>query len=264
MKYLVSIEACPYFLWQIEILIESFKMHGIADDLIIAVAAKDDEFGVAKNFNSHPHKFYHINRRTEEGPYFNKPYAAVAAIQEGFVKDKFVLIDPDMILIQPMEQYPENIVFSTDPFCKLELMEQNGLPVRDWIKDSEWPLLGAVYQFNEVDGSFFKSVLNWGEKLKSRGTNRYTAKIAWILTLKDFSAKYKITAQPMECTMLNFTPKGSFIHYSHGIPPYFYKQMFPLGFKGSLSKYNPYEAITEYNPNLTTDYVHKVIQSMNR
>jgi len=276
MKYLVSIEACPYFLWQIEILIESFKMHDIDDDLIIAVATRDKGIVPGKNFYHHPHKIYHTNRRFKEGPYFNKPYAAIAAIQNGFVKDDFVLIDPDMILIRPVKKNDANVVFSTDPFYTKELVENEGFCLENSIKEIisekgapielKWPFPGGVYQFHNTDNVFFERVLHWGEKFKNNdpNPNRYSSKIAWGLTLIEFFDSYNIVPQMNECSMVDFHLVGNFVHYYHGLPPFFNKMMFPMGVLGSMSDKTPYDAMIEHNPNLTTDYVRKVITSMNK
>jgi len=278
MKYLASIEGYPYHFWQIEILIESFKMQNMEDDLIIAVAVKDKEMTVRRNFSKHPHIFYHVNQREEVGPYFNKPYAAIAALENKLLVDDFVLLDPDMILIQPMQPIKDaNIVYSTDSFYTEELLDKEGYSPKEFVDEImlekamelnfNWPYPGGVYQFHHVDEEFFKRIIYWGNKMKNKNdplANRYASKAAWILTLWEFYDSYNIVPQSNECTMVDFNLFGNFIHYYHGLPPFFNKKMFPMDDRGSLFDKTPYEVMVEHNPNLTTDYVQKVIHSMNR
>ena len=63
MKYFVSIENTSYFYWQIELLIQSFKMHGLENDLIISIAdnqiPKNNMY--FKNLIKHKNLYSHEN-----------------------------------------------------------------------------------------------------------------------------------------------------------------------------------------------------------
>ena len=103
MKYLVSMEKTDYHLWQIELLIESFKIQSLDEHLIIAVA--DNEKGIKyfnpKNLNKHKDKFLHKNLGKRQNYLkFNKWYAANIAANK--ITNEFVLLEPDMILVEPI------------------------------------------------------------------------------------------------------------------------------------------------------------------
>lgn len=276
MKYLASIEACPYFLWQIELLIESFKLHNMQDDLVIAVATRDKGIEVCKNFGQHGNKFFHINRRDKEGAYFNKPYATTVALEKKYIeKENYVLIEPDMVLVKPLKESDVNITYANDQFYTKELLESEGYAVSKIMQeilteqsvndpmDFYWPFLGGVVQFKNVDDWLFKRILHWGNKIKNKNAplhGRYVAKTAWVLTFFESFDAYTFKSENYESTMEDFDTRN-FIHYYHGYPPVFNKQVFQWGKKWSLSGHTPFESLLMYNPTPATDYMQKIIMS---
>ena len=241
MDYLVSIENTQYDLWQIELLIESFKIHKLQDSLVVAIAGPAK--ALTKNLSQHIRIIHH------EPHLYNSIYSVYAALHENLLKEPFVLLHPDMLLHKPFNDvWKENIVFE---------------PHRSDLKiDYPFVLCGAV-RFNLVAHKFFQNAIALAEQLEKNKTEEpnNVVRAAWTNTLVNSIPFYDIIGQPIEMG-LDYTGDNweniPIIHYKFGFPPAFNKRMFgPL----ALTDKNPYDVLLEQNPTNITNYVHKVIHS---
>ena len=68
MDFLVIAEDIPYYQWQIELLIESFKLQGLQDKLIIYLVRTTESVDAIKiNINKHENVIYYNSESLKTG-----------------------------------------------------------------------------------------------------------------------------------------------------------------------------------------------------
>jgi hypothetical protein len=271
MQYFVSAENSSYFYWQLELLIESFKLNGIDDKLVIFLAQNDDPKikGYSKNIISHKNKFEHENFGKENNCLsLNKPYAILQALSGGYIKYPFALIHPDMILKKPIEQkFEEDIVVDTywTPNAAYDiekyinnLLEKREVTDRDKIP-KRIPSFGVIVFNNAVEDLFFHSIINKIKKFKEERNLKFSYDYAaWELSFFELIGTYRFAGVPFSSSLLD-SVNNNFIHYKFGIPPYFNKKYYDA-YKILNSRSSPYDAILEHNPSENSNYLHQIIK----
>jgi hypothetical protein len=239
MDYFVSIENTPSDLWQIELLIESFKLHNLQDDLLIAIAG---DYTKTKNLAEHKRIICHNFHP------FNTIFSLIGVLRAGFLKEPFVFLHPDMILLEPFKDvWLENIVFHPQ--------ETNFKQPRPFAP-------GGVIRFNLVPYKFFYMVLGQAEKIKEENleNEKDILKAAWTDVIIANQTYHEISGQQLEVALFDTNIENiPIIHYRDGLPPVFHKNLFSRHL--SLSEKNPYETLLEHNTTIVTNYVKKVIHS---
>lgn len=284
MEYFVSAEDTSYHHWQLELLIESFKIHNLQDKLVIAVASNNEEKMVdfSANLKTCQRIFMHDNIGRKRGYLpLNRPYSLFAAISQGLVKLPVTLIDPDMLLVVPLAAPQENIQFQLKPLFSCDYVTQNHCPIRKHIKellkirnaeeDSEinyWIPLGSVMTFSNVPNDFFGRAVEWTETLeyerkKTAGKDWwYTERAAWIMTLLEYHGHLSYHGRhDLEMTLLDNNKKNHFIHYTHGLPPVFSKLMYRFQPPQAFTMGSLFDVLLENNPTSSTNYMQYVVRS---
>jgi len=251
MQYYVGIENVPYRHWQIELLIESFKLRNIENQLIVGVKECFPEKSVfdTRNITEHKNKIYF----EEEYPSL---FGMIAAQERGILKQPFTYIHSDMLLIQEsIFKSDKNIVFHQRhyPDKKLE----------DTLKmfPSKTPRieLGGVIVFQDVPISYFYDA--W-EKAKDM-TNLVPDAVRGGLIMSYLDHFDKVTIEPshFESTLWqDEIKKESFLHYKHGLPPSFHKKHYKWSELFLCDDY-PFETLLKHNPNQNTNHMQNVIKS---
>lgn len=273
MNYFVSIESKTYFLWQIQLLIQSFKLKNLDDDLIIGIAKNNEPVlnEYSSNIVNHKNKFLHENYAQTKGcKYFNKFYSIILALNNGILKQPFALIHPDMLLYNPIENIKENFTFNAtieETFLKDKIKDDVKLILENRLqKNANWFSFGDVIVFNEVPIEFFYRTLEHLEILiKKYGINWNLQKAAMMLSFYEIYGKLKYEINNnLEISLLQENKEANFIHYKHGIPPVFsklcYKYEGEFGYFAAAD--GPYKVLLEHNPNSTTNYVQNVINTI--
>lgn len=290
MDYFVSIENTPYFHWQTDLLIESFKKHNLEDNLLIAIASNEDAKAIPDftfNLSKHKRIFLHPSYTEEHGhPCFNKIFSLISALENKILSNPFVMIHPDMLLMKPMSEEIEkekdddgndvefNICFGTDidealhvkefiePLAK-EIVKARGFPDENF----SWIPLGNVVKFYDVPISFFYRMAQRTRQLiedQKENTSFDFEKGGWLLALYDYMGRLMYRGEFYEITMLHHDLTTNFIHYKHGLPPAFSKQQFvmrePIGFIASGG--DPFEVLAELDEvTSTVKYMKNVVNS---
>lgn len=287
MQYLVSVENSNYFYWQLELLIESFLMQGIQDDLVISMAENDDPkmSGYSKNLVKYGKKIIHLNvGKDRDFLPANRFYSLFKLLESGDLELPFCVIHSDMILKNPIEKYndPEsNFVLNNSDvvknFLTLDYIRETALRERlisDEILTEEnadnlidnFPYSMPII-FNENLSKDFllrffeKLVVNLEELIKTKNSKTFPIeKTCWTYTFLESMGKYSATGKPLSCDLMNAESLDvAFIHYKNGIPPVFNKKFFKFE-KGRYME-GPYEILLQNNPTENTDYLHQVIRS---
>lgn len=230
MDYFVSAEDTCYHHWQLELLIESFKLNNLQDSLVIGIAKNSEEKLVdfSHNLRKKSRIFTHENLgRAKDCLALNRSYGLYTAIANGLIKQPFTLIDPDMVLIKPV-QSENNIEFQVNSSF----------------------VLSSVMSFNSVPNEFFAKVTT------------FAGKASWSAVLQEFKDKlsYK-PRQDLEMTLLDNNKTHNFIHYDHGLPPVFSKLMYKFKPPEAFVMGNLFESILQNNPTSSTNYFQDVVRS---
>jgi hypothetical protein len=284
MDYIVSAEDTPYYHWQLELLIQSFKRHGLEDNLLIALANRDvprtPDF--ARLLSKHKRIMNHENMGRKRGyAYLNKPYAVTTALGKGELKAPFTVIEPDMLLYRPVQPENEPISFQIKEHFSLGKVEEH-VNIKKHIKDatfgksdSLWLPVGSVYSFGDVPHDMFSRIVSWAEvlafesfkkeseKKKTVEYWKYLERAGWALGFLNYIGftPYKGT-HTYEMSLLDHNVHHNFIHYTNGMPPMFSKHMFkyepPDYISGGIT---PFNAMLQETPTTASLYMHQVVQS---
>lgn len=275
MKYIVSVENTSYFYWQLEILIESFLIHGIQDDLIICIAENDSPKvgGYSKNIVKYGKKVIHENLGRQKGCLVaNRLYSIRNMVRSGELDCPFVIIHSDMILKNPIDKYNKSFDIVMNNFGVSKNYEvDNYLEEIGLRKNSEEDLdipFAMPIIFNEsankefVNNFFDKLIINFEEILKEKVSPKFPfEKATWIRTMIESYGFYSASGAFLTTELTHSEDFDvPFIHYKNGIPPIFSKKFFqftePFRYQNG-----PYECLMENNSTPNAEYVNYVIRS---
>lgn len=271
MQYIVSAENSSYFYWQLELLIESFKMKGIEDQLLVLLAENDlpKIKGFSKNLIEHKNKFEHENFGLKNNYLpLNRPFAILQALRSGLLKFPFALIHADMVLKSPIEQEFEQDIVLDSYFLKPnnyqvdeeinEILKKRGLNEREKAPIT-LPPFGVIVFNSAVDELFFHSIINKTKKFLEE-ENPFCEYAAWETSFFEILGGYSFGGNQFSSGLLD-NLEGNFIHYKYGIPPYFNKKYFMDNNKIMSGRVNPYDALLEHNLTSNSNFLNKVINS---
>lgn len=287
MQYFVSIENSSFFYWQIELLIESFVMHGLQDRLIIAIAENDDPKikGYSGNLVKYGTKFIHANSGKEAGHFpLNRVVAIRTALSEGILGFPFSVIHSDMVLKKPLpdEGFRPDYGMVVNSFD--ETSEKTRVEIKDAIRPGltriaeerklamsdlpEIPAFSAPIVFNTsfkqlLDVFFARLQSNTADLIETRGGDFPCERAAWELTLTEAFQHCSVKSEFMAAPLMSDESDTNFIHYKNGIPPVFHKKFFKFDDVSANVGRCPFEVMLEHNPTPNTAYVHEVIKSYN-
>lgn len=282
MKYLVSCECNTYQCWQMELLIESFKMQGLQNDLYIVVSGdlSKEEFGkvdhkYTKNLRRHPDKQVFLAEnygKTEGNAAINKAYAMLSVAKEELISQPICLIEPDMILYKPVVDTQEQVSFQIDLNFTKKYLEDEGIRISEELEAmlkakevpdyDQWFPIGHVYVFNGAPVDMFEEVVKWFRRLDDGRKLWDLGRAAWARAFMDWYGHLTFGSSfEYEMTLLDQGLEHNFIHYKHGLPPMFHKNMYKFDQPVILGPENPYVHFLEHNPTTATNYVQQVVKS---
>lgn len=283
MEYLVSTENTPYYRWQLELLIESFKHHNQEENLLVCLSGESDSNAANnlfwRNISNHKRIKAHENIgeiRGHKG--VNALYDLHFAVQKQWISQPFVYIPTDVVLKNKLNvdlstDYPE-IVFFPSPFFTFELAEEKAGPfweITNKKKDDyekKWIPLGPIMIFNKIPELLFERAIVLAEKLALQQLLRkqpiweHTATLAWSMNLSDFSDNFLLRSNYyLKMTMLDIG-NSPFIHYEHGLPPVFNKTMFKYKSPEFLSFGDPFQILAENSPTENAHFMSELAKKI--
>jgi hypothetical protein len=288
MQYLVSVENSNYFYWQLELLIESFLMQGLQDNLVISIAENDEpKFrGYSKNIVKYGKKIIHSNVGKERGfAPANRFYTIKRFFESGEIDLPFTVIHADMIMKNPIDKYNKeaDIVINNQNVFKndltLEYIRSSGVKERlvekDAVKEEDVDNIIETFPysmpiiFNEslnrdfLSKFFDKLIINLEQLIKTKDSSFPIEKTCWIYTFLESIGFYSATGSFLTCELMHSEDLDvPFIHYKNGIPPVFNKRFFkfePGTYHNNFE--GPYEFLLENNPTENTSFLQQVIKS---
>ena len=279
MDYFVSIENTMYYHWQISLLIKSFE--SIKDKLCIAITDTQPKISLPPILEKHKRKFFH-NDYGKERYYekFNTIISLMGALDEGVISTPFTLIHPDMVLVSPVEEFEEDIVFSLEISKETDELKGRLKSVIDTIRNYlqipedtlPWLPLGDVITFNKVPDNFFHRVLENMETLFKQtekemilyGSQWNIYKAALIITIYEFLPKLKLKPGIKEGYLINSDLNFNFLHYKHGLPSVFHKRYFTYNSTLSMASTGPYQTLLDNRSTQAVDYMCKIIENIKK
>jgi hypothetical protein len=272
MDYFLSIENTPYHRWQTELLIESFKMQGLQDKLLIAIANNSEQQfgGFTDNLLSHPRKFMHENFGKDKGcKALNKPHAILAAMSNNLLQQPFAILHPDMILCKPVEDPGiYNFVFSVsvnpDRKDRLTPHLKKLLADRAVVEDLPWISADGLLICNHVSVMFFNRVIEYAlGKLPNWDD---VDKMAWAMAMYELYSLSLFQGKYYECELfhnIEEVPNACVIHYRRGVVPHFSKKQFLFNNTSmlTLGAPDPMNMLLQFDGTTAMQFVNKVVQS---
>jgi hypothetical protein len=272
MNYFVSAENNAYQHWQLELLIESFKLHNLEDSLLIALAHSDEQVYVNYNRNLFSHKriFTHDNVGRELNClHFNRTYSLYSALKADLIKPPIFVLHPDMVLIKPYQPQTFDITFQLDIDTTIEKFK--GTEVEDFaneickiqkLEPGFWINLGDSLYLQNFDISLVERVLSFADFFAKKYPGwEYSEKVAWSLALLEFTEYFSYYGTyGIENIMLDMDLKYV-INYKRGLPPFFNKKMFKFQPPNVFGMGEPYDILLENNPSKVTNYLQEIIRS---
>ena len=277
MDYLVSSENTPFFQWQLELLIESFKSNNCEKELLVCLNESNQLMHpfYCRNINSHERLINFQNIGKSKGFVgLNHLYNISWAIQNNRIQQPFAFIPTDVVLKNKVNDhflasYPQ-IVFTPDPFFTFEIAEKEAgnfweaLDKNKLDYEEKWIPLGPVIFFNNLPIEWFDRSIAIAEKLvlqqilKKQPVWKHTTTLAMIINMIDFIGKISFYGD-YELTMNMLQDYNCpFIHYEHGLPPVFNKHMFPFENPHYASLGDPFEILKENAPTRNCHFISEL------
>jgi hypothetical protein len=261
MNYFVSIENSSYHGWQIDLLIESFKVLGLEDNLYISEARSDREYITNKNFLNHNKKYVHENiGRKADLLKLNKWAALYTLVENNTIKLPLTVLDPDTVIYKETEIQNEQLIFSIDPSFVYNKRYSKLVKMSEENKD-KWPNIGEVLIFNDLPFNFFKDVIAFLQ-ITGLDPRKYQAdKVALFAAMCKHKVERVTGSNEIEGDLIDRL--GNIISYRHGVNPMFNKKLYKNnGMNFSMAADSPINLLSkmDYTPSL--EYVSKVAKRL--
>lgn len=240
MDYFVSIENCQFFRWQIELLYESMRIFGLENNLVIGCA------DLEKKTLRFPRVFYHENygRKNKYLP-FNKTYSLCFALKNKLIKQPFAIIDPDMIMVNPLK-HSDNSYAQYYPF--LEYKNLKLINCYFDVEEENWRPGGLVYYFNNIDENLICGVHDLLIRMHQFYDHDVCKKHSFFWQIEMIAFSYILSKASTNIAYnlvsnLSEDKDCDFIHYSTCFGPYFSKRIHNNLREFSLGEALPFNSI---------------------
>lgn len=242
-QYFVVLEDTKELRWQTELLFESIRLLDLQDDFVIAICP---EKGSIVRRHKYSNAIYFDNVGKKLGfPKFNKCYGLGKAIESGILKQPFVVLDPDMFLLQ-------RIPSISSPVSAQESNDLSWDKVASDIKSftSHWIEVGGIYYFNNVPMKVFEDIIKYSYDLYIKLGNLSKTHIYGFTLgiLKNDLKIQKINNYEMPL-FYDGSPNTNWqsyvVHYKNGCPPYFDKEKVYNSINFSFNTPLPFKTILE-------------------
>lgn len=276
MHFLVIAEDTPYYQWQVELLIESFKIKNLEDNLFLYLIKTENSVDAIKvNINQHKNLTYFDSEKLRNGSLNFDFHKCILDYRKNNPYEDFMILDADVLLSDLKEQ------------------EYKSLNLTYQIEQKESPDLDLIFNFakSKYNYSFFyissviyfNSLYSYDFFNSSFPVIEDLVKIAFFCNIDDLnhepnidlykyaylivSLMYNIKINP-SYKILNYAYEGietnvDFVSYKHDIKPYFYKKnYYQNNFKNmSLNYADPFENILDLPDFIGCSFIKKIVKS---
>lgn len=266
MEYLVSAESHPYYHWQIELLVQSFRKTHQEKNLLVVLTESNAPQSVRFNnlIESLPRiqGFQNLGKIRGHEP-LNNLYCLQWAVQAGLIQQPFTwLIQPDVVLRHPLDptfkDYSE-CFFYPDVFFSFNEAAKIG-PFWEWLGkeksdyQSRWMPIGNIMIFSKLPVDIFPlfshraELLATHQLIEDKPISNKTIYLAVATVLSEYSdhifckGDYTLASGMLEGT------ESYFISYEQGMLPNFHKSMFSYAAPNYVAFGNPLQILSENFP----------------
>ena len=261
MNYFVNSENHPYYHWQLELLIESFKYNKCEESLLITVAENDNTKYNCNNFVNHKRLVGYQNIGKMRGYLpLNELYGLMWATASDQIQQPFALIQPDVVLRSPLDisfaSYSE-LIFYPDPFFTLDLAAKEVGPFWEWTKknksdyESKWISLSSILVFSKIPIEIFQMVVKQAELfivqqlINGQEIWKHTCRLALATIISEFADQISCRGDYSLVEEAMGGGNSYFISYEKGILPDFHKSMFSYLSPNYVSMGDPLKILAE-------------------
>lgn len=219
MDYFVSIENRDSDLWKIELVIESFKLNNLSENLLVSLAQYDGGTKACfkSNISNHQRVFHHANiGRLKGNLFYNEIYSIIHALENNLLSVPFVWFKKTNILYrQPSNK--EDVVFSLGKQITPEILKEKQIDINNFLP------IGNCIVFNKINLDFFYEIIKWINYYKD---NTWDKIGNFIIGLELLKSKVKIDCDPSLESNMAGNLDCCFIDFSQGLPPIFIPEMY--------------------------------------
>ena len=281
MDYLVVAPHTPFFQWQIALLVQSFRVLGMEENLAVLLVA-----GIEEPVQSHFCTMFANHARlkavrlpTDSDPDLIRLHGLSHAIKTGFVSQRFVNLPPYCMLRHPILPPQANVTFTCQPDFTYNHIDSFGISsaaVSKRMQDKkQWLPVGDVFIFDNMTTEFFDLAASRGEmiafdsyrdllKAGKDSAPKALFRAAMSMTLMEAFGRLKVdTSRRLECKMIEHDQQSCVINYYYGCPPNFSRCFYPMDGKGVSFSDHPFSAIQRTPDSFASLYMKQVIQMFN-
>lgn len=246
MDFVTIVENKPFYHWQIELLIESFKKFNLEDNLHIYFIGKNNSnFIFKKNIENHKNCFYLEDKSLKYGYHHFSFYEALTNYREKNIEKDFCLIDSDCVLVNNDFSFFENKnIYYQSEIIKNSVVEN----VLINLTNHKIQQICSLFYFSKkISDVFFKNSFIYAEKfltefLKEPSDEllqfnfnlfKYGLLFNALMENEEIATSFDTVGFP-QATTSNFI----FLSYKFDILPFFKKSNFTFE-KNDLIVFNP-------------------------
>lgn len=251
MEFLTIVENKPYYQWQIELLIESFKLLNLQDSLHVFFIEKG-QAKFKKNISKHKNCFYIKNRSSKFGFNYYNFHEAILLFKKNNPNKNFCIIDPDLVITNSNFSFFEdkNIYYQTEIVKKDYVNEV----FFSFFKKHIPQICSLIYFSKDLNYDFFYNSLMLNETF----IMELLKKVSFDVVENDYNLfKYGLLTNIVNenrkastsFEVIGFPQNNSnnylFLSYKHDVLPFFNKKAFMFEKYNILSFYpeDPFKAL---------------------
>jgi hypothetical protein len=215
MQYFFVTEDSRDFRWQTELLLESLRLLNLESQTFVAICP-----GPGANGNppcNNLVRFDNVGSKIR-CPQFNKVEGLRKALEQGVLKQPFVVLDADMFLLRDIPRATGQIAAQVLPRLAWETVK----PILGEHVD-EWVGVGGTYQFNDVPNKTFENIYSTTYDLfKKVGNVPHLHNYGF--TLGSIKSGLTFERTKYEMPLKNEDANCPIVHYRDGYHPHFSKE----------------------------------------
>lgn len=232
MKFITIVENVPFYQWQIELLIQSFKKYNLQDDLYVFLIGENNKM-FSKNIDQLKNLYYMKENSKRFGFNYFDFYESILYFKQNNPDEDFCIIDPDCILNKnDFSFFKDKNIFYQAEIIKKDYIEKALLAL---IFERIQQICSVFYFSKDTSIDFFIKSLYATEEfiieiLKTNEINvvatdynifKYGLLLIAILERKNILTSFDLVNFPQ-----TNSSDSIFLSYKHNIMPFFKKNDF--------------------------------------
>ena len=280
MDYLVVAPHTPFFQWQVALIIQSFRLQKIEENLAVLLVASEDkpiQSNFCNHFVDHP-RLRAIRLPCDSDPDIIRLHGIEHAVKTGFVNPTFASLPVYSVLRHPISSPIAQITFSYKPEFTFQHLESFGISSRAISKrmmdKKQWIPVGDVLLFDKLTDDFYHLAKSRGEMiafdskrelLKENMTYfpRAIFRAAMSFAIMETYGNLTLdTTRHLEAGMQENDSITPIINYDYGSPPEFSRNFYKKETLPIQLSDNPFNGILRTQETLTAVYMKMIVKSL--